>query len=251
MNRVELTRQKFYELFGGQPTEDEGTDAQFMRILQRFIFGEVCQVGTLDNRMRELITITVLAVNQTLPQLEAHVGACLNVGLTPVSIREAIYQCAPFIGFPKTLNAIASMNSVFEARGISLPLESTQTVDEGNRHERGKEIQTKIYGDEIQDRYRFLPEEFAKSIPAWLTGLCFGDFATRGGLDEKTRELLSVVMLAALGGAEMQVKSHILGAIKVGNTKEEVICALCHAMPYMGFPRLFNALNSAKDILEF
>ena len=88
-----------------------------MRILQRFIFGEVSYAGSLDNRMRELITITVLTVNQTLPQLKAHVGACLNVGLTPEEIREAVYQCAPFVGFPKTLNAIAAMNETFAERG--------------------------------------------------------------------------------------------------------------------------------------
>lgn len=102
MDRIEKTREKFKKLFGGEPTQNEGTDAEFMRILQRFIFGEVCYVGSLDDKMRELITITVLTVNQTLPQLKAHVGACLNIGLKPCEIRETVYQCAPFIGFPKT-----------------------------------------------------------------------------------------------------------------------------------------------------
>ena len=48
----------------------------------------------------------------------------------------------------------------------------------------------------------------------------------------------------------MQVRAHVCGALKAGNTKEEVVCALFHAMPYIGVPRLFNALNCAKDILE-
>lgn len=109
MDRIERTEEKFRELFNCSPVQNEGTDPEFMRILQRFIFGEVCYAGSLDNRMRELITITVLAVNQTLPQLKAHVGACLNIGLSPLEIRETLYQCAPFIGFPKTLNAIAAM----------------------------------------------------------------------------------------------------------------------------------------------
>lgn len=66
----------------------------------RTFLGEVCYTGSLDNRMRELITVTVLTVNQTLPQLKVHVGASLNVGATPVEIRETIYQCAAFIGCP-------------------------------------------------------------------------------------------------------------------------------------------------------
>lgn len=250
MDRVKNCEQKFAELFGGKPTQNEGNDAEFMRILQRFIFGEVCYTGTLDNQMRELVTITVLTVNQTLPQLKAHIGACLHVGISPLEIREAVYQCAPFIGFPKTLNAIAAMDEVFEANGISLPLESGETVTEEDRYERGLAIQKPVYGDEIKDRYTWLPAEFAEAVPRYLTELCFSDFMTRKGMDAKTRELLTVVMLAAMGGAEVQVRSHIEGALKTGSTKEEVVCALVHAMPYMGVPRLFNALNCAKDILS-
>ena len=65
-DRVEFCRQKFHELFGGEPAGNEGTDPEFMRILQRYIFGEVCAVGSLDNRVRELITVTILSVYQTL-----------------------------------------------------------------------------------------------------------------------------------------------------------------------------------------
>ena len=50
-----------------------------MNILQRFIFGEVFYIGNLDDKTRELITITVLATNETLPQLKAHTNAALNI----------------------------------------------------------------------------------------------------------------------------------------------------------------------------
>ncbi len=250
MDRIERTKLKFGELFGGKPVENEGSDPELMRILQRFIFGDVCYVGTLSDRIRELVTVTVLTVNQTLPQLKAHVGACLNIGLSPVEIRETVYQCAPFVGFPKALNAISAMNEVFADNGISLPLESGQTADEADRYEKGLEIQRPLYGDEIEKRYATLPGEFGEHIAKWLTELCFGDFAARKGLDGKTRELLATVALAAAGGAETQVRSHIAGAIKAGNTREQTVCALVHAMPYMGFPGLFNALNCAQDILR-
>ena len=250
MDRAERCEKKFAELFGGKPTVNEGSDPGFMRILQRFIFGEVSYTGSLDDRMRELITVTVLVVNQTLPQLKAHVGASLNVGCAPEEIREAVYQCAPFVGFPKTLNAIAAMNEVFSERGISLPLPDAATVTEEDRVKKGLALQEALYGTEIKDRYAWLPGEFAEAVPRWLTELCFSDFMTRKGLDGKTRELLTVVILAAMGGAEVQVRSHVEGAIKAGNTAEEIVCALAHAMPYMGVPRLFNALNCAKEILD-
>lgn len=77
MTREEICNKQFKELFGTERTKDT-TDPEFMDILQKFIFGEVSEVGALDNKMRELITITVLTTMQTLPQLKAHVNACLN-----------------------------------------------------------------------------------------------------------------------------------------------------------------------------
>ena len=253
MNRKERTEQKVQELFHHPAAGDEGTDGEFMQILQGYIFGDVCFTGSLDNRLRELVTVTVLTTLSTLPQLKSHVQASLNAGCTPVEIREAVYQCAPFIGFPKTLNAISTMNEVFAGNGIELPLPSQKTLtgeSEEERFQRGLEIQAPLYGTEIADRYTWLPGEFAQAVPRFLTELCFGDFNTRSGLDGKTRELLTVVLLAALGGAELQVKSHVEGALKAGNTKEEVVCALVHAGGYMGIPRLFNALNACRELLQ-
>lgn len=251
MNRKECTEQKMQELFHSHAAGNEGTDPEFMQILQGYIFGDVCHIGSLDNRMRELVTITVLTVLSTLPQLKSHVQAGLNVGCTPIEIREAVYQCAPFIGFPKTLNAIGTMNEVFAENGIELPLENQGTLStDKERFEKGLAIQKPVYGDEIKDRYTYLPGDFANAVPRFLTELCFGDFSTRTGMDGKTRELLTVVMLAAMGGTQVQVKSHVFGALEVGNTKEEIVCALVHASGYMGIPRLFNALNACRDLLS-
>ena len=250
MDRVEENNAKVEELFHQPAAGEGGSDGEFMQILQRYIFGELCFTGSLDNRMRELVTITVLTTIQALPQLKAHLNACLNVGCTPVELREAVYQCAPFIGFPRTLNAIGVLNEVLTDRGVSLPLPKQGTVADEERYEKGLALQIPVYGDEIKGRYTWLPKPFNEAVPRFLTEHCFGDFNTRTGLDQKTRELLTVVLLAALGGAEVQVKSHVAGALKTGSTKEEVVCALVHASAYMGIPRLFNALNTCKELLS-
>lgn len=250
MNRKERTEQKMQEIFHTHAAGQEGTDPVFMQILQGYIFGDVCYTGSLDTRMRELITITILSTLNTLPQLKAHVQGGLNVGCSAIEIREAVYQCAPFIGFPKTLNAISTMNEVFTQNGITLPLDEQGTItDDSERYEKGLEIQSPLYGTEIADRYEWLPGEFAQAVPRFLTELCFGDFNIRKGLDGKTRELLTVVCLTALGGAETQVRSHVMGALKAGNTREEIVCALVHASGYTGIPQMFNALNCSKDLL--
>ena len=116
LSRTEICKKNYNMLFGGEALTNTGNDPEMMAILQKYIFGEIFTVGKLDSKTREMITVTSLAVQQTLPQLKAHINAALNVGVTPIELREAIYQCAPFIGFPKTLNALEVLNQVFKEK---------------------------------------------------------------------------------------------------------------------------------------
>lgn len=248
MDRIERSKEKFKQLFGEVVPAASTTDPDLQDILSHFIFGEVFYQGNLDDKQRELSTLVVLATNQTLPQLKAHVFASLNVGLTPVEIKEAIYQCAPYIGFPKTLNAINEVNEAFEAMNIALPVESQKTVNEENRFDEGLAVQVEIFGDAIKKMQENAPAN-QKHMQDYLSAFCFGDFYTRGALDLKTRELLTLCIISALGGAESQVKSHVHGNNSVGNDKETLITAITHCMPYMGFPRTLNALACINEVL--
>jgi 4-carboxymuconolactone decarboxylase len=241
MNRVEKSKEKYKQLFGNGVPAAYTTDPEFQDILSHFIFGEVFYQGNLDDKQRELITLVVLTTNQTLPQLKAHVGAALNVGLTPVEIKEVVYQCAPYLGFPKTLNAVNEVNDVFKAKNIALPMESQKTVNEENRFEKGLATQVELFGDVIAKMRENAPEN-QKHMQDYLSSFCFGDFYTREGLDLKTRELLTFCIISTLGGCESQVKSHVLGNKNVGNDKETLITAITHCLPYTGFPRTLNAL---------
>lgn len=209
MNRRALTKETYKKLFGGEDLSDNGSDPELMDILQKFIFGEVFYTGVLSDKERELITIVTLVAQQTLPQLKAHTTAALNIGITPVEIREAVYQCAPYIGYPKTLNAVSIINEVFKKKNIALPLAKEGTVTEENRFEKGNAIQDSLYGDEIKEMMNTLPGDFKAYVPRFLTEN-FGDFYTRGALNIKTRESLMYCVLAALG-AEFQLKAHVKG----------------------------------------
>ena len=97
----------YERLFGPRDGTARTPTRSLTRILREFIFGDVFDTGILDDRARELVTVTALACLQALPQLKSHTGAALTIGLEPIQIREAIHQLAPFIGFPRTLNAVA------------------------------------------------------------------------------------------------------------------------------------------------
>lgn len=246
MDRIERSKQKLADLFGDENYLVIASDPEFREILNRFIFGEVFYHGRLTDRQRELIILVVLTTNQNLPQLRVHVGVALNVGLTPIEIKEAIYQCAPYTGFPRILNALAQANEVFTERNIPLALESQKQVDENERFEKGLQIQETIFGDGIQQMQQTAPEN-QKHIQAYLSEFCFGDIYSRSGLDLRTRELLTLCILSALGGCESQVKAHVQGNLNIGNDKDLMIEAVTQCLPYMGFPRALNALNCVNE----
>ena len=246
MDRIEVCKQNYHTLFGGEALTGQGTDLEMMDILQKFIFGEVFRTGNLTMKQREMITCITLATMQTLPQLKAHAGAALNVGVTPEELREVMYLTAPFIGFPKMLNAVATVNEVFKERGISLPLEKQGTVTEENRHETGKAIQDKLYPGGITSVMEGLPGDMGKDMEQFLTDYFFGEIYSRGALDLQTRELLGYCVLTTLE-AESQLQSHYHGNINVGNTPETLTAAVIQCLPYIGFPAAIKALRIIKQ----
>ena len=82
-------------------------------------FGEIYSRPGLAPRERQLVTLGMLtALGGCEPQLEVHVNASLNVGLTPAEIVEALLHSAVYCGFPKALNATFTAKKVFGERGL-------------------------------------------------------------------------------------------------------------------------------------
>lgn len=81
--------------------------------LSAYCFGDFYTRKTLDLKMRELITFcAIITLGGCEPQAKAHAAANISVGNTREMLIDAITQCLPFIGFPRTLNAISCIDSV-------------------------------------------------------------------------------------------------------------------------------------------
>ncbi len=247
--REEICKINFEKLFKTKWNPNAGQNPDMMSILQKYIFADIFNTGNLNDKTREMITITTLTCQQTLPQLKAHIQAALNINITPTEIRETIYQCAPIIGFPKTLNAIEAMNDVFIKNNIELPIKNTSTTNEENRYLKGKEIQNTLYKNEILNKVQNLPNNLGYKIDKMLTEVYFGDFYTRKGLTIKQRELLILVAIISTDNFDI-LKNHIEANIKIGNNKETTISAIIQCMPYIGFPKAIKALNYINNTEE-
>lgn len=249
MDRIEFCEKIQKQLWEKEDSDLMLTDPEFDQIMNRFIYGEVWQHGNLDSKLRELITIAVNITNQNMKQCAKHVEAALNIGVTPVEIKETLYQCAPYIGFSKVQNAIYVTNEIFKAREIKLPLEEQSITTEDNIVDKGITVQKSIFGAENIDKMRANAPDNLKHIQDYLSRYCFGDICARNGLDIKIRELIIFSIIAALGGCENQLRAHIGGNAAIGNDKEVLIDVITQCMPYIGFPRTLNAIACINEIL--
>lgn len=240
---------KANELFQQLHDEDIlNDDLELQTIMKNYIYGDIYQHGTLDLKLRELILIVVNTTNHTLTALKEHVNAAIKAEVSPIQIKEVIYQCTPYIGLGKVQEALEVVNLIFKKHNISTKPQAT--VNEKTRFEKGFEVQSVAFGkDHIQANHDQASQEL-KHIQKYLSEYCFGDFYTREGLDLKTRELMTMVMLATLGGCENQLRGHVGANIIVGNSRELLIETITQCQPYIGFPRTLNAITIINEVTK-
>lgn len=120
---------------------------------------------------------------------------------------------------------------------------------EKTRYEIGLEKLAEVDGRQ-GDRVIQSLKELAPDLGKFIIEFAFGDIYTRPALDLKQRECVTLSSLAALGGTENQLRVHINGALNVGVTPEEVIEVFIQCIPYVGFPRVLNAVSVAKEVFK-
>lgn len=224
------------------------TDPELMEIQAHFIQEQVSADATvLDENQQQLIAIASLVVQQSDTMLSRQTAEALDAGLTPVQVREAVYQCAPYVGFPRAEAALTVINQVFTDRGISLPLEAQGTVTEDTRLEAGLNAHAQIFGESMRQASAAGYENMPRSSQ-YLSTNCFGDYYTRTGLDLDTREMLTLAILTNLG-TESQITSHIRGNANLGRSREFISDVIYQCLPYAGYPRMLNALNCLNQAI--
>jgi 4-carboxymuconolactone decarboxylase len=121
-------------------------------------------------------------------------------------------------------------------------------VDENTLFEEGLEIRREVLGREYVDGSLAGADEFLMSFQRVTTEWCWGYTWGRPGLDRKTRSLLNLVMLTALGRSA-ELKLHVRGALNNGVTVTEIREALIHATAYCGIPAGLEAFKNAHEVL--
>ena len=244
----EQARKNHDELFPDHVSTLAVTDPELIEVFDNFAFDEVLKHGSLDARTRLMVQLASMIACQALREYRVMLGAALIVGVTPVEIKEIVYQAVPYVGMAKVYDFIHAANEVLAKRGVQLPLPGQSTTTPENRAEKGLAVQKQIIGNDVVEKlYASAPEDLMH-IQRYLSAHCFGDHVARAGIDVPTRELLTFSMLVSLGGCEAQVKGHVAANLNVGNGRARLIDVLTQLLPFIGYPRTLNGLRAIDEI---
>lgn len=246
---TEFSKEYNKKMFLGCEADFLECDPEFKELFNNFAFDEVINSNDLEDRTRMMAILATLIGCQGIEEFKVMLLAALNLGVTPVEVKEIVYQSVAYLGIGRVLPFIQGTNEILKERGIELPLEGQSTTTRENRLEKGIQAQVDIFGEGMKEFYKSGPEE-SKHINYWLAANCFGDYYTRKGLDYKEREMITFCFLAAQGGCEPQLTSHAIANIKIGNDKIFLIKIISACLPFIGYPRSLNALSCVNNAAE-
>ena len=155
----EFAREYHAKMFPGYESKFLSTDPEFIERFDNFAFDEVVNTCPLDGKTRFMAILAALLGCQGIDEFRAMTPAAMEFGVSPVEIREIVYQAVAYLGIGRVFPFLKAMNEVFGARGIALPLPPQATTTTETRREAGTQAQVDIFGEGMRDFWKSGPEE--------------------------------------------------------------------------------------------
>ena len=121
-------------------------------------------------------------------------------------------------------------------------------MDERERYRRGLAVRREVLGDEHVDRALGARSELDTEFQDLITRYAWGEVWARPGLPRKTRSLLTLALLVALGRSD-ELRMHLRAARRIGVTREEIAEVLLQTAIYCGVPAANAAFHMAAEVL--
>jgi alkylhydroperoxidase/carboxymuconolactone decarboxylase family protein YurZ len=178
----------------------------------------------LSAKQQVIPLIGIFTATSDMPRLRFVLNQGLDAGLTVNEAKEILVQLYAYVGFPRSLNALAQLKTVVDERqrrGVhdTLGREPSRPALAGDAlRAAGIANQTRISGGPVRGPVF----DFAPIINQFLQTHLFGDIFERDNLDWRSRELATVGALAATPGVEAQLRSHVAASIRVGLTTSQL-----------------------------
>lgn len=175
---------------------------------------------TLSMRQQAIVPIAAFGAAGDMTGLSTALNQGLDAGLTVNDVKEVLIQLYAYAGFPRSLNALAELMKVLDARkqrGIqdAQGQAPTRPIPAGEALlAAGTANQTKLLGGPAKGAIY----DFAPAMDQYLKSHLFGAIFERDNFDWQSRELATVGMLSALPGADSQLQAHLGFSMNVGIT---------------------------------
>lgn len=118
-----------------------------------------------------------------------------------------------------------------------------------SQFDKGLATRKQVMGEDFVANALGKATDFTMPMQQYITRNAWGDVWQREGLDLKTRSLITVAMLTALG-KQHELKGHVRGALNNGATTAEIQEVLLHASIYCGVPAAVEAFRSAAEVVD-
>lgn len=148
------------------------------------------------------------------------------------------------------LSAISLLPAISACSATHVTTETgSEEITLMNRYERGLQHLKRIDG-EAGEKVIAALQPISPDLARYVIEYPFGDVYNREQLDFKTREIITVSVLAALGNAVPQLKVHLHGALNVGCSSAELTELMIQLSVYAGFPAALNGTFALKEVLQ-
>jgi len=114
-------------------------------------------------------------------------------------------------------------------------------------YEAGMQVRREVLGNDYVDQAVRSTDDFNRPFQELITEFCWGACWTRPGLERRTRSMLNLAMLTALGRSH-ELKLHLRGALRNGVSREEIREVLIQASIYAGIPAGVEAFRCAREV---
>ncbi len=118
-----------------------------------------------------------------------------------------------------------------------------------SQFDKGLATRKRVMGEDFVANAFANVTDFTRPIQEHITAKAWGDVWQRPGLDLKTRSLITVAMLTALG-KQHELRGHLRGALNNGATPAELQEVLLHAAVYCGVPTAVDAFRTAAEVVD-
>lgn len=219
------------------------------RLTSEVAFGAVWSRPGMSLPDRMICTLSVLSVQQHLPQLRTYLNSALTLGMAPRTLQEIFIHCAIYAGFPTMVNSLGVAKEVFESRQIEVPDVEIPDHSLDELDAMGRALMHQLHGERSQNGYASPDNAAAANLYPVAIQYGYGEIWHRPDLDHRARALCAIAAFTALG-LEGQAAKFMQAGLSMGLTKKEVIEAVIQTAPYSGFPKALNALAIAENILQ-